>query len=177
MNNFVDSHYLFFNVKVENRFSFIEETEPDLIVKEADQYFIRISSSKEENHGSGLESGQLKIFVIRSENEIPYVGYASETMYPCITKGLAASMAKEYMKDGEFETKELDLYIFEFLLFADFSKTETRQYYQSIQSELIYLIKAETGTWPILQKQINLWNENQEEAREIAYEMILILKS
>ncbi|WP_339880605.1 hypothetical protein [uncultured Algoriphagus sp.] len=164
-------------VKDEGQYDIIKTLDLEPFLKEEDRYLINISSSKEENHSSGLESGQPKIFVIKSEKEFSYVGYASESMFPRITKGLAASLAKAYMKDRELETKELDLYIFEFMLFADFSKTETRQYYQSIQSELIYLIKAETGTWPILQKQINLWNENQEEAKEIAYEMILILKS
>jgi hypothetical protein len=68
------------------------------------------------------------------------------------------------------------LIVFELVLYPDFSKGETRKHYQSIHSELIYLIKLQTGKWPTLQKQINVCNENQEEAREVAETMIVKLK-
>lgn len=163
------NHYLFSLVKDDEQFRLMNEIESATNVKEKDQYFIKVTSTKEES--SGLESGQPKIFVIKSENKFTYVGYSSGELYSRITRGLADSLAKTYIKNGDFETKELDLYVFEFAVFADYSKTETRQYYQSIQSELIFLIKYQTGLWPILQKQVNLSNDNQKDTREIAVEM------
>lgn len=164
------NHYLFSLEKDDGQFCLIKKIEPDTNVKEKDQYFIRVTSTK--GGSSGLESGQPKIFAIKSEDEFTYVGYASGELYSRITRGLADSLAKTYIKNGDFESKELDLYVFEFALFADYSKTETRQYYQSIQSELIFLIKAQTGLWPTLQKQVNLSNDNQNETKEVALEML-----
>lgn len=170
MSDFVVSQFIFSLIKVEEQFLLIQEIDSEPILPENDRYFIKILGT-DEGISSGLESEQPKIFVIKSGVKFSYVGYAYESMYPRLTKGLAASLAKAYMKDGEFETKELDLYVFEFIPFADLSKTETRNYYQAIQSELIFLIKAQTGFWPILQKQISISNVNQEEAKKLASEM------
>jgi len=154
---------------------FIKVDDPNLLDKEDVQYLFRISSVEKEEHGSDLESGQAKIFIIKSGNEYLYVGYASGSMFTRLSKGLADSLGKAYVKEGEFESDELDLFVFEFSLLADYSKTETRNHYQSIQSELIYLIKSQTGNWPTLQKQLNVSNDNQEEAREVAEEIFEII--
>jgi hypothetical protein len=171
MSDFWDSRYLISLVKEEVQSSSIEVDEAIHFPKEEGQYFLRITSQSGEKYPSSLDSGQAKIFVIKSGLENIYVGYASESMLTRLSQGLTDSFGKYFVKEGEFESEELDLFIFEFPLLVDNTKTETRNYYQSIQSELIYLIKSETGKWPTLQKQINVSNLNAEEAGEIAREM------
>jgi hypothetical protein len=175
MSDFWVSRYLFSLIKKEHQPLFIKVDDPNPTDEEEVQYFFRISSTEEEAHASGLESGQAKIFVIKSGSEYLYVGYASGCMFTRLSKGLADSLGNAYVKEGEFESDELNLFVFEFSLLADYSKTETRNHYQPIQAELIYLIKSQTGNWPILQKQIIISNENQEEAREVAEEIFEII--
>ena len=176
MSDFRDSHYLISLIKEDVQYPFTEGGEATDFSKEEFQYFFRITDQSEEKSLSNLESGQPKIFVIKSGIKYIYVGYASESIFPRLSNGLAESLGKAFIKEEEFESEELDLFIFEFVLFADYTKTETRNYYQSIQSELIYLIKSETGKWPALQKQINVSNLNVKEAREIAKEMFEKIK-
>lgn len=171
MNDYSFSLYIFSIVKDDEQFQLIEKIDSEPPLPESDRYFIKISSTKEGSYSGGLESEQPKIFVIKSEDDFSYVGYANESMYSRITKDLADTLSGFYLREGEFETKELGLYVFEFIPFADLSKTETRKYYQAIQSELIFLIKAQTGLWPILQKQVSISNANREEVIVLASEM------
>ena len=177
MSDFWNSRYLISLIRGEDqRWPIVKVDEETDFPKEEFQYFFRIADQSEEKYPSNLESGQPKIFVIKSCIEYIYVGYASESIFSRVSNGLAESLGKAYIKEEEFESEELDLFIFEFVLFADYTKTETRNYYQSIQSELIYLIKSKTGRWPALQKQINVSNMNQNETKEVAEEMFEKIK-
>ncbi len=171
MNDFWNSNYLISFIKEEVQRPIFKVGETTLTPNAESKYLIRITSKSEEQYLSSLESQQAKIFVIKSGSEYIYVGYASDSILTRLSKGLTDSLGNYFVKEGEFESVELDLYVFEFPLLVDYTKTETRSYYQIIQSELIYLIKSETGKWPTLQKHISVSSLNQEKAIKIAREM------
>lgn len=172
MSDFWSSHYLIFLIKEEVQPPIFKVGEPTEFPKDECLYFLSISSQLDEQETSSLESVQSKIFVIKSGFEYTYVGYASDSILTRLSQGLTDSLGKYFVKEGEFESNELDLFIFEFPLLIDYTKTKARNYYQSIQSELVYLIKSETGKWPTLQRQINTSNDNQGQAKEVALEML-----
>ncbi|WP_194973660.1 hypothetical protein [Aquiflexum lacus] len=176
MSDFFKSQYVFSLIKGEEKYKLTNEMVVQASLHEKPQYFIRISNAKEEDYTSGLESNQPKIFSIKFKDEFCYVGYAHGPLISRLTQDLAKSIAKAYMKESGFETEELILDVFEFIPFADVSRTETRNFYQSIQSELVFLIKTKTVNWPTLQKQIGLSNHNREDAKKLALEMFETIK-
>src|SRR5690554_5234045 len=107
-----------------------------------DHYFFGFNSLGEESYNSSLNSGQPKIFVIKAGDEFLYAGYAAGSMVSRFSVDLIVSLGKACIKPAEFESENLDLFVFEFVHFADYSKPDTRHHYQGIQSELIYLIKS-----------------------------------
>lgn len=126
MSDFWNSHYLISLIKGEDQYPIIALNDAAPFPKKEGQYFFRFTSQSEKKYLSSLDSGQAKIFVIKSGFEYIYVGYASESMLTRLSQGLTDSFGKYFVKEGGFESEELDLFIFEFPLLVDNTKTETR---------------------------------------------------
>lgn len=139
-------------------------------------YFGLENRSLEADNQDGLiRSKQPKIYVIKSENEFLYVGYASQSIKTRLGQGFRANGERGYHGYKWKKLKEVELIVFVFPILADFSTKESRTYFEAIEAELVYQIRTQTGNWPTYQNEIHFNNGNRVVILEIAEEIFEII--
>jgi hypothetical protein len=125
--------------------------------------------------GSAIKSQELlirtkqpKIYVIKSENEFLYVGYASQSIITRLGQGFRANGERGYHGYKWKKLNEVELIVFVFPILTDFSTKESRTYFEAIEAELVYQIRTQTWSWPTYQNEIHFNNGSREEILEIA---------
>lgn len=116
-----------------------------------------------------------KIYILKQEEEIVYVGYASQSIGTRLGQGIRANGANGYHGYKWKQALELILYVFVFdhLLIGKKNK-EDEPYVlmaEAVEAELVYLIREKTGKWPCFQNEIHFNNENLNKAKGIAAEI------
>jgi predicted GIY-YIG superfamily endonuclease len=108
-----------------------------------------------------LTSNQYKIYVLTDSESILYVGTTKSSIKNRLRYGLIADGKNGYHGYNwkGLPLVKLHVWCFEYL---DKEKTE------SIEAELVYLIRRETGKWPIYQNEIHFNNYYAPEAQTIA---------
>lgn len=104
---------------------------------------------------------QPKIYVLKSAQEILYVGYASQSMATRLGQGIRANGLNGYhgYKWKQLEEVELIVFVFEETFSAIKAEMEVyKSYVEAIEAELVYLIRRETGAWPKYQNEIHFNN-------------------
>lgn len=121
-----------------------------------------------------IDSPNRLIYVIKNSNEILYIGEAKSNLKKRITRGFVAYRfwkRNEQARNGYkgykwiemFDQKEsgktlekLSLTCFLF----DESHNENRVFIEAIEGELVFLIRNQTGQWPLFQNEIHFNNEH-----------------
>ncbi len=93
-----------------------------------------------------------KIYILKKSNEFLYVGATIQRMLLKLKQGLAAKGLKGYhgYKWKDYDSIDLAVYCF-----ADLQGTQL----ESIEAELVYKIRQETGKWPLCQNEILFYND------------------
>jgi hypothetical protein len=102
-----------------------------------------------------------KIYIIKNGDKIIYVGIASQSIINRLRYGFAAKGKGGYHGYRWKDLKErLDLLIWCF-------SGESLNYIESIEAEIVFAIRHETGQWPSYQTEIHFHNVTNEE-KELA---------
>ncbi|MDO6605697.1 hypothetical protein [Arenibacter palladensis] len=122
-----------------------------------------------------------KIYILKQEEEVVYIGYASQSIGTRFGQGIRANGAKGYhgYKWKQEEELELFVFVFDHLLIGNKNK-EDEPYVlltEAVEAELVYLIREKTGKWPQFQNEIHFNNNNLPRAKEIALKMFNTIDS
>ncbi|MBI6117950.1 hypothetical protein [Salegentibacter maritimus] len=116
-----------------------------------------------------------KIYILKHEGEIVYVGYASQAIGTRLSQGIKAKGLNGYhgYKWKQVDQLELFVYVFDkeikggkhlddkpFTLLAE-----------AVEAELVYKVREKTGQWPEFQNEIHFNNEDLELTKRIAGKM------
>lgn len=125
-----------------------------------------------------------KIYVLKAtkkngENEIVYVGYASQSIGARLDGGFRAKGEKGYHGYKWQWEKELELLVFMFDEFTGNEKADRKykEFVEAIEAELVYLVRETTGDWPRCQNEIHFNNKRREEVKKVAGEVYEMVKS
>lgn len=159
-NHFSHCRFSLIQDGIPNEFSFyIESDDPDW------------TSSQEL-----IESRYPKIYVIKSQKDFLYVGYASQSLITRLKQGFRAAGKNGYHGYKWKKLQKVEVHVFVFPLLADTSAKESRLYFEAIEAELVFQIRTHTGKWPLFQNEIHFNNEFTEEAKRIAGELLAELR-
>lgn len=114
---------------------------------------------------------QAKIYVIKQDNNIIYVGYAGQPIGNRIRGGLKSKGNNGYHGYAWKTMPEVDLNVFVFKPFTgdtDADK-EYKLFVEAIEAELVYLVRTKTGYWPQYQSEIHFNNAEEKKVKELAY--------
>ncbi|AZJ32255.1 hypothetical protein SAMN05444344_3056 [Tenacibaculum mesophilum] len=107
------------------------------------------------------QKGVPKIYVIKTENEIIYVGYANQSLGLRLGQGMRPKGVKGYhgykWKD-KYDMVELLVFTFENMGLNFDNKKNQKLFFQAVEAELVYKIRFETGNWPMHQNEIHFNN-------------------
>ena len=110
-----------------------------------------------------VKNGVSKIYIVKHENDFLYVGTTVQSLTARFRYGLNADGKNGY-HGYKWKYKEtVDLYVW---CFESLNKIQI----ESIEAELAFIIRTETGKWPLSQNEIHFNNEF-DEGREIAQKM------
>ncbi|MBQ4915275.1 hypothetical protein J8L85_12555 [Maribacter sp. MMG018] len=115
-----------------------------------------------------------KIYILKQEEEIVYVGYASQSIGTRLAQGIRASGLNGYHGYKWKQANELNLLVFVFDHTLQGDKDADKPYVQfaeSVEAELVYLIREKTGQWPKFQNEIHFNNHNLQKAKGVAEEI------
>lgn len=104
-----------------------------------------------------------KIYVIKVDKEVVYIGYTSQSITSRLNYGLKAKGKNGYhgykWKNASDEV-ELLVFVFERELAGDIEKDRgTINFVEAIEAELVFKHRAEKGYWPKYQNEIHFNNE------------------
>ncbi|SFJ23007.1 hypothetical protein SAMN04487893_104187 [Myroides guanonis] len=109
-----------------------------------------------------------KIYVIKENNEVLYVGTTVQSLTARFRYGLKADGSKGY-HGYKWKNKEcVDIYVWCF-------ETLNKVKIENIEAELAFLIRTKTGKWPTYQNEIH-FNNNYEQGKEIADKIFKIIE-
>jgi hypothetical protein len=117
-----------------------------------------------------------KIYIIKKDDEIYYVGYSSQS----ISTRLLAGMKKggTYLHYKGYKWKDLDkIELFVFVFDKDLKTPmedddkEFKLFAEAVEAELVYKIRTQSGKWPLYQNEIHFNNYYLIEATEMATEI------
>jgi hypothetical protein len=132
-----------------------------------------------------LKNELRKIYVIRSvSNQYFYVGEAATSIKTRFQRGFGAFRYKvrngkgrngysgyKWIEPGQ-ELHKLRVDVIVFL-----KEDLTRTFVEAVEGELVYLIRNETGEWPLYQNEIHFWSENDSlNSKVFAEEIFSIIK-
>lgn len=100
---------------------------------------------------SPLTNNIFKIYILKSENKILYIGTTKSSIKNRLRNGLNANGKKGYYGYKWKTYKTVMLYVF---CFADFDKIKI----ENIESELAFIVRKSTGRWPESQNEIHFNN-------------------
>ncbi|WP_057936266.1 hypothetical protein [Algoriphagus resistens] len=119
-----------------------------------------------------IRSRQPKIYVIKSEEDFLYVGYASQSLITRLNQGFRANGKNGYHGYKWKKLEKVEVHVFVFPILADTPAKESRLFFEAIEAELVFQIRTQTGKWPLSQNEIHFNNYFLEEAERIAGELI-----
>jgi len=104
-----------------------------------------------------------KIYVLKIKKDVLYIGQTIQSMRTRLTQGLHAKGKNGYHGYKWKNNEDVKLYVF------CFQKMETKKL-ESIEAELVFLVRNNTGKWALAQNEIH-FNNNFEEAKKIAFKI------
>ena len=116
-----------------------------------------------------------KIYILKSEDKIVYVGYASQPIGTRLGQGIKAKGLKGYhgYKWKQLDQVELLVYVFDKELKG--SKHQDDKPFsllaEAVEAELVYKVREETGSWPEFQNEIHFNNDQLDLAKVIVTDM------
>ena len=114
-----------------------------------------------------------KLYIIKKNNEILYVGATVQSISTRLRYGLKAAGEQGYYGyQWKNRTEELQLLIwcFENLIYEDEKEyKENIKKIEAIEAEVVFLYRQKRGKWPEAQTEIHFHND--EESRKIAEEI------
>lgn len=91
------------------------------------------------------------------------MGFTSQVINTRLRSGLSANGKNDYHGYKWKEVKELQLYIYVFVDSFEAGATadnkKKKQYYETIEAELLYQIRRETGEYPSYQNEVHFYNK------------------
>lgn len=122
-----------------------------------------------------------KIYILKHEGEIVYVGYASQAIGTRLGQGMSAAGLNGYHGYKWKQVDELELFVYVFDQELKGGKHKDDKQYtllaEAVEAELVYKVREETGKWPEFQNEIHFNNHERAMARRIAgeiYEKIML---
>lgn len=118
-----------------------------------------------------------KIYILKSQGKIVYVGYASQPMGTRLGQGIRAGGLNGYhgYKWKQLDQLELIVYVFDKEIKGG-KHLDDKPYTllaEAVEAELVYKVRKETGNWPEFQNEIHFNNEQLGLAKLIAEDMYL----
>ncbi|MCR9099841.1 MAG: hypothetical protein NXI25_07805 [bacterium] len=138
--------------------------------------------SQEKGKDKALTSPTRLVYVVRITDEFLYVGEAIGALKKRLQNGFNAYRYYQREKKGRrgykgykwielFETEPHRPFTVDAFIFSgEYSPDEKRADIEAIEGELVYLIRNQTGKWPIYQNEIHF---NNKEGAEDAAKAIL----
>jgi hypothetical protein len=106
-----------------------------------------------------------KLYVVKDANSILYVGITCQSIASRLRGGFQAKGERGYYGYGWKDIiTPLDLFIF---CFEGEEHKEEYKKAETIEAELVYLIRKKTGNWPKNQTEIHFHNTKKEEYQSI----------
>ena len=122
-----------------------------------------------------------KIYLLKADKEIVYVGYASQSIGSRMGQGIRAVGLNGYhgYKWKSLDELELIVFVSNRLIKGSRAKVDIPfiAYAEAVEAELVYLIRINTGKWPEFQNEIHFNNKHLEEATAEAqrlYKLIIL---
>ena len=116
-----------------------------------------------------------KIYILKREVEIVYIGYASQSIGVRLGQGIRAAGLNGYHGYKWKQVDELELFVFVFEQEIKGSKHQDDKPFvllaEAVEAELVFKVRGKTGKWPEFQNEIHFNNEKRELAKGIAAEM------
>jgi hypothetical protein len=142
--------------------------------EDSGKYFFGLDNFDQHNIESEqfIRSRQPKIYVVKSEKEFLYVGYASQSLISRLNQGFRAAGKNGYHGYKWKKLERVEIHVFVFPILVDTDPKESRLYFEAIEAELVFKIRTQTGKWPDYQNEIHFNNECPEEAIRIAGELM-----
>jgi predicted GIY-YIG superfamily endonuclease len=143
-----------------------KEEFPKLLCKERNGVSLNFSSPLTKNH-------RPKIYIVKAEGEIIYIGYTSQSMSTRLSQGFRATGASGYHGykwAKEFNEVELLVFVSDEEIVEE-NKTRITLFWEAVEAELVFRVRSNTGSWPAYQNEIHFNNDNREEVCEVAEEI------
>lgn len=113
-----------------------------------------------------------KIYILRNETEIVYVGFTSQNIGARLSGGMWADGRAGYHGYKWRNEKELDLYVIVFEdNLTDGKKDPKKEIYETIEAELVFTIRQSTGRYPAFQNEIHFHNKYLDDVQETVEEI------
>lgn len=110
-----------------------------------------------------------KIYVLKTDNDIHYVGYTNQSVSSRLSAGMRATGVNGYHGYKWRNNDKVDILIFVFEEFSNNKdqKANEKRFIEAIEAELVFKIRTETGKWPLSQNEIHFNNEKAAQVREV----------
>lgn len=121
------------------------------------------------------ENKLYKIYIVKDKFNIIYIGVTSQGMTTRLRYGLNPKGANGYHGYKWKHLNQVGLFIFCFDRFKTKSERKIiEEKMETIEAEIVYLIRNKTGNWPKYQTEIHFHNltENEKKAARSIYEAI-----
>ncbi|WP_167483169.1 GIY-YIG nuclease family protein [Leptospira selangorensis] len=115
-------------------------------------------------------TGVYKIYILRKNNRILYVGQTKRQLRSRLNYGLAAEGKNGY-HGYKWKTEE----VAEIIVFYFMDRKYDQELIETIEGEIVYLVRKKTGHWPIFQNEIHFHNVKDKSAFQIANEIYSIV--
>ena len=113
-----------------------------------------------------------KIYILKDKESIIYIGYTSQSIANRLRYGINPKGAKGYSgyKWKGLDEIELLLFVFDKELIGDKNEEDKKiiSFVESVEAELVYLVRSKTGKWPKNQNEIHFNNFEIEKAKQVA---------
>jgi hypothetical protein len=123
---------------------------------------------------------QPKIYLVRYNDEIVYVGYTSQSISSRLRYGFTAmgeSGYYGYKWREHYNQVELAVIVFEKLLIGNKDVDDIYiRFIEAVEAEIVLKIRSKTGKWPKYQNEIHFNNNDLQEASRIATEIINLVE-
>jgi hypothetical protein len=106
-----------------------------------------------------------KIYVIKIDGEVVYIGYTSQSINSRLKSGLKAKGKNGYYGykwKNETDEVELLVFVFERTLSGDTKNDKPIiAFVEAIEAELVYKFRSQNGEWPKYQNEIHFNNSDR----------------
>lgn len=154
---------------------FIEGKEEERKVAKIEKEEDKVEMKKVRNFEEPVTESKLyKIYIVKYRSDIIYVGVTSQSMATRLRYGLNPK-GRKYNGYKWKHLNQVDLFIFCFNYFKTKSEKEIiEKKTETIEAEIVYLIRNKTGDWPKYQTEIHFHNLTKEEkkAASLIYKIV-----